>query len=113
MSKWYVYVDDCRKPDFYAYNSYYYACYEYGLCVPIICRTYDGVIDLLDELQQMNAEVILDLDHDLGESKTGYDICKYIVENQYPLLGFHIHSMNPVGVFNMSHLLKHYGYTQF
>ena len=56
--------------------------------------------------------IIIDLDHDLGAKKSGYDICKYIVENHISLLGFHIHSMNPVGVANMRQLLTHYGYRE-
>ena len=44
-----------------------------------------------------NDEIFIDLDHDIGLDGSGYDICKYIVEHQILLVGFHIHSMNPVG----------------
>lgn len=44
--------------------------------------------------------------------KTGYDICKFIVEHKIPLVGFHIHSMNPVEAQNMRQLLIHAGYNE-
>ena len=113
MSKWYVYVDDCRKVDFPTYDRYIWSCYVHGLSTPITCRDYVSTIQCLRDIREAGGEVILDLDHDLGEGETGYDICKFIIENQYPLLGFHLHSMNPVGVYNMKHLLIHYGYSQF
>ena len=47
----------------------------------------------------------------MGEEKTGYDICKFIVENQISILGYALHTMNPVGRQNMYQLLSHYGYT--
>ena len=53
---------------------------------------------------------IISLDHDLGEDKTGYDIAKYIVENQIKVGAVAIHSANPVGKFNINQLLTHYGY---
>lgn len=57
-------------------------------------------------------DIIIDLDHDLGTNETGYDVCKYIIANGIPLVGFKIHSMNPVGAFNMRQLLTHYGYQE-
>lgn len=58
-------------------------------------------------------EIIIDFDHDLGRRKTGYDIAKYIVENNIPIKGFRIHSMNPVGSKNIYELLTRYGYKCF
>lgn len=113
MAKWYIYVDDERKVDWHTYDRYIWSCYVHGLSHPITCRDYVSAIQCLREIREVGDEVILDLDHDLGKGKTGYDICKFIVENSYPILGFHIHSMNPVGVINMRHLLTHYGYSQF
>ena len=55
----------------------------------------------------------IDLDHDLGIGKSGYDIAKYIVENQLPCKGYRIHSMNPVGRQNIDQLLSHYHYWRF
>ena len=52
----------------------------------------------------------IDLDHDLGEDKSGYDVAKFIVENHISLESFYCHSMNPVGKKNIEQLLSHYGY---
>ena len=54
---------------------------------------------------------ILELDHDLGEEKTGYDFAKWLIEQSY-IGKFRIHSMNPVGANNIRQLLKHYGWTE-
>lgn len=75
----------------------------------IIARSYNEAID---ELHRFRYDIIC-LDHDLGEEKTGYDIAKYIVENEIPIkIGFSIHSANPVGRFNIEQLLTHYGYKE-
>lgn len=56
-------------------------------------------------------KVYIDLDHDLGSYDfTGYTICKHIVENQIPIAGYAVHSMNPVGAENMMQLMFRYGY---
>ena len=110
---YYIYVDDIREDDTW---------YRQNLAghnwLPYICYNYQQVIDMLG-CADVN-DIIIDLDHDLGEGNemddslapSGYDICKYIVENQIPLVGFHIHSMNPVGAANMRQLLTHYGYKE-
>ena len=75
----------------------------------LIAKTYDEAVDLLSIKGLID---IVYFDHDLGEEKTGYDIAKYIVENSVYLYGFKIHSANPVGRFNISQLLTHYGYQE-
>lgn len=55
----------------------------------------------------------IDFDHDLGEHFTGYDVAKAIVEMDMKNIYFNVHSANPVGVFNITQLLEHYGYEQF
>lgn len=70
----------------------------------IVCRNYKETIEILD---CMEFDVI-DLDHDLGEEKTGYDICKYIVENKIECPKFYLHTANPVGRLNMKQLLQRY-----
>ena len=54
----------------------------------------------------------ISFDHDLGEEKSGYDIAKYLVENQIDIKCFSVHSMNPVGRNNIIQLLTHYGYIE-
>lgn len=71
-------------------------------------RSYYDCIRLL-EANKGNVEVI-SLDHDLGELKSGYDVCKWIVENEYyeGLKQVILHSANPIGVKNMIQLLDRY-----
>ena len=111
----YIYIDDIRDDD-----RWFNANLKRNEWMPHICRNYNKTIDLLFciMISGERASFILDLDHDLGEGnennneKTGYDICKWVVENHIPLVGFHIHSMNPVGSANMRQLLTHYGYKE-
>lgn len=112
----YIYVDDIRDDDTF-FN--HLPLYENEHWDPIICRdAYDATSWL--EFYNGRANIIIDLDHDLGEGNelddtrtpNGYDICKKIVEWGIPLIGFHIHSMNPVGSANMRQLLTHYGYRE-
>ena len=78
----------------------------------LIASNYDVAISWLDATRtfQSNVQLIVSFDHDLGMGKTGYDVAKYIVENHIKLDAYDIHSMNPVGVLNISELLNHYGY---
>jgi len=56
---------------------------------------------------------ILSLDHDLNETETGYDLCKWLIEagqynqNIYPKQIF-LHTANGVGRDNMFKLLERY-----
>ena len=85
-----IYLDDLRQPK---YNFMH------------IARNYEDCIDLLEN----NKVQILSLDHDLGgESKTGYDVCKYIVQYDLWPEEIYMHSMNPVGRDNMYKLLDRY-----
>ena len=113
--KHYIYVDDIRQDDVW-FNSHFSSEWR-----PHTCRTYQSTIDLITAILYSGeiAQFFLDLDHDLGEGNenelepSGYEICKWIVENQIPLVGFHIHSMNIVGANNMRQLLTHYDYKEF
>ena len=71
-------------------------------------KSYDEAIKIFKNNEDKT--FIVDFDHDLGEDKTGYDIAKYIVENQIKVNAITIHSANPVGRFNINQLLTHYGY---
>lgn len=98
----YIYIDDIRDKPQVNYIS-------------ITCRDYISAIDLIDYFISRGCCLMLDFDHDLGEGKTGYDIAKYIVENQIPtdLIRYHVHSSNPVGAMNIRQLLDRYGYRRF
>lgn len=91
-----LYVDDIRKPNIIRYSTYSYEI--------IVSRNYNDAINMLN-ICKFNA---IDLDHDLGEEKTGYDICKYIIENNIKLDRVYIHTSNPVGRDNMKQLLERY-----
>lgn len=94
MKEFLLYVDDLRTPPNILKQNYNL----------IICRNYK---ESIYELNKRSCRVI-DLDHDLGEEKTGYDICKYIIENNIEITKVYIHTSNPVGRFNMYQLLHRY-----
>lgn len=90
----YLYVDDIRQIPKELYNSYKcFQAFSYKQAITKLKKTKFSVIDL---------------DHDLGEEKTGYDICKYIVENNIRFDKIRIHTSNPVGRNNMIQLLERY-----
>lgn len=92
-----LFIDDIRMPD------------SIGNYLTYVVRTFDEAVFALSQ-QDFD---IISFDHDLGTEKTGYDIAKYIVENEIKIReGFRIHSANPVGRFNISQLLTHYGYKE-
>lgn len=96
----YLFIDDIREPSMNIKGNGYQLYVSTG---------YDDAIVAL----QNQVFDIISFDHDLGTEKTGYDIAKYIVENNIPIReGFKIHSANPVGRFNISQLLNHYGYQE-
>lgn len=91
----YLYIDDIRIPE----KKQDYQLY--------IARNYNEAINALTQ-QEFD---IISFDHDIGIGKTGYDIAKYIVENNIKIKeGFYIHSMNVVGKKNIYELLVHYNY---
>lgn len=86
-----LYVDDIRNP------KYNLLSYEVTLA-----RTYKSAIESLLKFEYD----IVDLDNDLGEEKEGYDIAKFIVENNIYIPYIYIHTMNPVARDNMKQLLE-------
>lgn len=98
FDKFYVYVDNERRPlmnyDFWAKDFEEAVTAIETFCTPHF--TY----------------LTLDLDHDLGMGKTGYDLVKWCVEKGWKG-SFRIHSLNPVGRNNIRQLLNQYGWTEF
>lgn len=92
--KYLLWVDDLRGIP----NNYI------GEYHTVIARNYNEAIR---ELKRFKYDII-SLDHDLGEEKSGYDICKYIIENNIHCNEFRIHTRNPVGRDNMVQLLRRY-----
>ena len=112
--KHYIYIDDIREDDYW-FNHHLTSAWQVH-----ICRSYQQTIDLITAILYSgeDAQFILDLDHDLEDGNendaepNGYEICKWIVENQIPLVGFHIHSVNKNGANNMRNLLLTYNYKE-
>ena len=78
-----------------------------------VCRTGEDAIKEIKSLSQIpNCKIFVSFDHDLGFGINGYDVAKWIVENEIPIAGFTVHSMNPIGAKNIIELLTHYGYTK-
>jgi hypothetical protein len=85
-----VFVDDTRRPPSDEW---------------ILARNFDEAIHLLGTRDVIEVS----LDHDLGiESRSGYDICKWMVENDVWPRYVCVHTANPVGRDNMLQLLNHY-----
>lgn len=95
--KIYIYIDDERIPP--------QAKESWTTC----SRTYESALMAIEKYK--NEELYIDFDHDLGGEKTGYDIAKYLIENNIPAY-YSVHSANAVGKFNIEQLLNHYGYQQ-
>lgn len=94
-----VYIDDLRN------------CSE----IFIICRTFN---EFKDVVKNQGFPEFISFDHDLGYGEpTGYDIAKWIVEEDMkrkilPInFSFNVHSANPVGKANIEGLLN--GYLKF
>ena len=79
----------------------------------IVCRSYKAAVAAIETACNKGwTNLTLDLDHDLGSKKTGYDFCKWLVEEGWTGK-FHCHTANPVGAANMRQLLTHYGWEEF
>ena len=102
----YIWLDDERqvpkvKKKFGYHVAKIFRVTDYNECIETL-EKYRGVLD----------EIWLDLDHDLGLGKTGYDVTKYIVKNGIEVR-YNVHSMNPVGKKNIEQLFSRYGYKTF
>lgn len=75
----------------------------------IVLRDYQSAIDRLSKMKGLVSELYMD--HDLGEDKTGYDVIRYLTENdQLDADRIIIVSSNPVGRDNIGFELVRYGY---
>lgn len=113
-----LYLDDIRTPNDKEW---------------VVVRNYEQFVSRINQHGLENIEVI-SLDHDLGDSamveyynnvkdnytldynniseKTGYDVCKFIVnrsiETGIPLPQIYVHSANPIGSGNMMGYINNY-----
>lgn len=92
----YIYVDNTRKPLFKD---------------SIWARDYDQAVVAVEENAKDN-HLIIDLDHDLGSEKTGYDLAVWLVDHNYKG-DFRIHSLYPAGQQHIRDLLKQNGWNEF
>lgn len=120
MGNYYIYVDDVRED-----NGWFKKHLEKDSYIPIVCKTYESTVQQLEEIlrTEPQANIFLDLDHDLGELEwleggipvevTGIDICSYVIENGIKLSGFRIHSTNRLGKIRMRQILGKVGYKEY
>lgn len=106
--KIYIWLDDVRPIPKYCFQPgiFFISVKSYQECLTVLTaiKNYSPVEEYI---------TYIDFDHDLGEQLTGYDVAKAIVEMDMKNIYFNVHSANPVGVFNITQLLEHYGYEQF
>lgn len=95
----YVWVDDTRPIPKVPYENCYWA------------KTYKEAISFIKDNIRPADSLVVDLDHDLGSKKSGYDIAKWLVQNGYQG-SFRVHSMNPVGAKNIRDTLLRYGWQE-
>lgn len=93
-----LFVDDVREPnDPYGVSDFRYMErgpeYDALLKSWTIARTFAQAVEHLKSGQV----TVISLDHDLGEEKTGYDLCKWMTANKcWPgIVSFH--TANPIG----------------
>lgn len=80
---------------------------------PFECKTYKEAIETIETKCYKDwTSLAIDLDHDLGSKRTGYDFCKWLISQGWKGK-FHCHTSNPVGRDNMRQLLLHYGWEEF
>ncbi len=101
-----MFVDDVRDP------QWVYA--DQDVSDWQVARSFEEAVMIMSDL---GCPEWISLDHDLGDqTPTGYDLCKWMVEQDLHMQGafmmdhfsYACHSANPVGVQNMQGLLDSY-----
>lgn len=97
-----VFIDDERHPPESWKESY------------VVIR---NMKDFKQYVEKFGCPTFISFDHDLGDNEpTGHDIVKFMVEKDLNMNGkfipvgfkWRVHSQNPVGAWNISHLLNNY-----
>lgn len=60
-----------------------------------VVRNYEDCVEMIRLFRKI---AFISLDYDLGESKTGYDVLVYMVENKIDVKHINIHSDHSLGV---------------
>lgn len=97
-----LWLDDIRDPNDYLEEDFTWV------------KNFKDFIECFEYLinKYSSEDIILDLDHDLGDDKTGYDCAWYVVNfcinNNLPLPEYRVHSQNPIGAENIKKLFDNY-----
>ncbi len=104
-----LFVDDVREPnDPYGVTAFRWMErgpeYDAELKSWTVARTFAEAVEHLESGHVKE----ISLDHDLGEEKTGYDLCKWMTANKCWPGVVHFHTANPIGAKNMADEWEHY-----
>lgn len=111
-----LFIDDERNPVVSGWKKVVAAiCAVFGVTLFPgwkVVRSYDEAIACM---KMHGCPVFVSFDHDLGIGKDGYDIAKWMVEQDMDNPGwmpenfhYYVHSQNPVGKANISQYLNTY-----
>ena len=99
-----IWLDDYREP-----QQFLYTCLDYKPEDIVICKNYE---DFVDKIEKDGLPEMVCFDHDLGEDKTGYDACKWLInycyERKLSFPAYYIQSANAVGAMNIDQAIKGY-----
>ena len=97
MKQLYLYIDDERSFSSNLLGNAF---------TVIICRSYHKAIDVLLWAKENKWETWLDF----GEKEMSYDLCKFIAENQIPLMGYKTHNFEDQDI---DQFFFYYGFKKF
>lgn len=103
MQKYKLFLDDLREV------SWVYP--DADLIDWIVCRSYAEAVSLVFSL---GFPSVVSFDHDLGDSESGFDFAKKLVEIDLDYgtmpedFAYAVHSANPIGAANIRGLLENY-----
>ncbi len=103
-----LFLDDRRYP----FTTYHY--YGPKIGIPPDQWTLVRSTESARELLKCGLVRTLSLDHDLGGEETGYDLIKWIHENNHwhNIEQIYVHSANPVGARNIKEFADRYFYNK-
>ena len=64
--------------------------------------------EFMETITQMGLPYYISFDHDLGGTDTGMTCAHWLIDNDYPIPEYDVHSQNPVGTRNIIGLLENY-----
>jgi hypothetical protein len=101
-----LWLDDIRNPKISDWLMMYAPDFVDNSENVIWVKSYN---EFIDWILKNDTPYKISFDHDLGEVKSGFDCAKWLVDycldNQKSIPHFVVHSANPVGAENITHLL--------